>query len=83
MWSIWGFLVVVLAALYIYRNSLTRDEDDQIYLDEAFSHEKEAQEAIVAKVNKVEPLVRVSTWLVAVSTVFVIVYYVVDVARHF
>jgi hypothetical protein len=82
MWSIWGVFVVLAAALYVYRSSLTKDEDDQIYLDEAFQHEKSAQEAIVAKVNKVEPLIRVTIWLVAISTVFVIGYYILDIVNH-
>jgi hypothetical protein len=82
MWSVWGVLVLVLAGLYIYRTSLTRDEDDQLYLDEAFDHEKDAQAAIVAKVNKIEPAVKISTWLVAASTVFVIGYYIVYILRE-
>jgi len=81
MWSIWGAIVVILAGLFIYRSSLTKDEDDQIYLDEAFDHEKAAQEAIVAKVNRVEPMVKVVAWLAAVSTAFVVCYYVFDVAK--
>jgi hypothetical protein len=79
MWSVWVVLVAIFAALYLYRHSLERDEDDQIYLDEAFNHEKDAQAAIVARVNKVSPYVRVTSWLVAASTVFVIGYYVVDI----
>ena len=59
MLSIWGVLAVVVAALFLYRTSLTRDEDDQIYLDDAFQHEKAAQEAIIAKVNKIEPALRI------------------------
>jgi len=78
MWSIWGAIVVILAGLFIYRSSLTKDEDDQIYLDEAFDHEKAAQEAIVAKVKRVEPMVKVVTWL---ATAFVICFYLVDVAK--
>ncbi|MGD0830039.1 MAG: hypothetical protein ABR907_03790 [Terracidiphilus sp.] len=83
MWTVWGALAVVAAALYLYRSSLTRDEDDQIYLDDAFAHEKAAQEAILARVNKVEPAVRASLWLVAAATVFVIAFYIVDIARQF
>ena len=48
MFSVWGLLALITTALFVYRNSLTRDEDDQIYLDEAFDHEKAAQEAIIA-----------------------------------
>jgi hypothetical protein len=81
MWSVWAVLVVALAALYIYRSRLTRDEDDQIYLDDAFNHEKQAQAEIVSKVNKVEPMVKITTWLAAASTVFVICFYVLDFAK--
>jgi hypothetical protein len=83
MWTVWGVLAVVAAILYLYRSSLTRDEDDQIYLDDAFAHERAAQEAIVAKVNKVEPAVRISLWLVAAATVFVAAYYIIDIAKQF
>jgi hypothetical protein len=57
MWIVWGVLVVLLAALYVYRTSLTRDEEDQVFLDDSFDHERSAQEAIVAKVNKLEPFI--------------------------
>ncbi len=83
MWSVWIVLVVILAALYVYRSSLTKDEEDQIFLDESFDHEKNAQAAIVAKVNKIQPYVRVSLWLVGIATVFVIGYYLMDFARQF
>ncbi len=83
MWTIWGLLVVITAAIYMYRSSLTRDEDDQIYLDEAFAHEKAAQEAIIAKVNKIEPALRLSLGMAGAATLFVLVYYIVDMIRQF
>ncbi len=82
MWFVWSLFVVVMAALYIYRSSLTRDEEDQLFLDDSFEHEKMAQAAIVAKVTKVEPAIRVSQWLVIAMTVFVLVYYVRDILVH-
>lgn len=83
MWIVWGLLVVATAALYIYRSSLTKDEEDQIFLDDSFQHEQMAQAAIVAKVNKVQPLLRVALWLVAIATLFVIGYYVLDIINQF
>jgi hypothetical protein len=82
MWTVWSALVVVMAALYIYRSSLTRDEEDQIFLDECFDHEKMAQAAIVAKVNKVEPVIRVAQWLVIAMTAVVLAYYIRDILVH-
>ncbi len=82
MWVVWSLLVLVMAGLYIYRSSLTKDEEDQIFLDDSFDHERNAQAAIVAKVNRLEPALKVSYWLVAVMTVVVIVYYVWDILVH-
>jgi len=83
MWSVWGIVVLFTAAIYLYRSSLTKDEEDQIFLDDSFDHVKNAQAAIIAKVNKVQPLLRVALWLVAIATLFVIGYYVVDVINQF
>jgi hypothetical protein len=76
MWMIWSLLVLILAALYIYRSNLTKNEEDQIFLDDSFEHEKAEQALIAAKVTKVEPMVRMARWIVIVATGFVIVYYV-------
>jgi hypothetical protein len=80
MWTVWAAFVVFTAAMYIYRSSLTRDEEDQIFLDDSFQHEAAAQATIVSKVAKVEPLVRVGRWLVVAMTVFVAAYYIRDIA---
>jgi len=81
MWSIWTVIVVIFAALYVYRSSLSRDEADQVYLDDSFEQEKLAQEVIVTKINRLEPWVRVASWLLAASTLMVIGYYLLDIYR--
>jgi hypothetical protein len=79
MWTVWAAFVVFTAAMYIYRSSLTRDEEDQIFLDDCFQHEAAAQASICSKVAKIEPLVRVGQWLVVGMTVVVAGYYVRDI----
>jgi hypothetical protein len=83
MWMIWSVLAAITAALYIYRSNLTKDEEDQIFLDDSFDHERMAQAAIVAKVNKVQPILRAALWLMLIATVFVIGYYVMDFMSQF
>jgi len=83
MWSVWGVLVVLLAAVNLYSSRLARDEEDQLFLGESFDHEKSAQAAIVAKVNKVEPIRRLALWLLIAMTVFVVGYYIFDIFRQF
>jgi hypothetical protein len=79
MWSLWGAFVVLMLSLHIYRSSLEKNEDDQIFLDDSFDHEKAAQMAIVARVNKVEVPLRMAKWLALAMTVVIIVYYIRDI----
>jgi len=83
MWSVWGVLVLALLGLKIYSDSLARDEDDQIVLDEAFDNLKAEQAAIVARVHKVEPARKIVLGLVVAMTLVVIGYYVMDIVRQF
>jgi len=82
MWTAWAAFVVVTAALYIYRSSLTRDEEDQIFLDDSFEHEKIQQATIIAKVHKVEPVLKVAQLLVVAMSAVVLIYYVRDILMH-
>ena len=83
IWSVWALCVLFLAVMYLYRSRLTRDEDDQIFLDDSFSHERTAQAAITAKVQKIEPVIRASIWLVGAATLLVIGYYIWDIFVQF
>jgi len=79
MWSVWGVCVALMLSLHVYRGSLEKNEDDQIFLDDSFEHERAAQTAIVAKVNKIEPALRLAKWLALGMTVVVIIYYIRDI----
>ena len=83
MWSVWGFTILVMAILFLYRSRLGKDEEDQIFLADSFSNERTAQQAIIAKVEKVQPIVRVSEIVAAVATLFVIGYYILDIVNQF
>ena len=79
MWSVWGALVLLVILLKVYSGRLTRDEDDQIILDESFDNVRVEQAAIAAKVAKVEPVVRIALWLAAAASVVVAGFYVRDI----
>lgn len=83
MWTVWGVFVLILIALKLYTVRLTRDEDDQVILDDSFDHLRSEQATIVAKVNKIQPLERAAMWLVVAMTVVVMVYYAIDVMNQF
>jgi hypothetical protein len=83
MWAVWGLAVLAMAIMFMYRSRLTRDEADLIFLDDSSSREQIAQQAIIAKVNKVQPLIRVSEIVAGVATLFVIGYYINDIFNQF
>jgi uncharacterized membrane protein SpoIIM required for sporulation len=72
MWplAVWGVLTAVLVILLIYRSTLTMQEDDQLFLGESESHMEKEQIEIMAKVNKITPVVK---WLGAASGVLILV----------
>jgi hypothetical protein len=55
---VWGVLTAVLIVLLIYRSTLTMHEDEQLFLSDTASHMKVEQDEIIARVNRVSPLVR-------------------------
>ena len=79
MWTVWGVLVALMLSLHVYKGSLEKNEDDQIFLDDSFEHEKAEQMAIVARVHKVEPALRLAKWLALAMTIVVIIYYIRDI----
>ena len=79
MWSVWGVLVLLVLGLKVYTSRLTRDEDDQLILDDSFDNVMFEQAAIVAKLAKIEPARKVALWLAAAASVVVAAYYVRDI----
>ena len=79
----WGALAVITGALMLYRAKLQGNEVDQVSLDDTFARERAENEALAAKVNKVQPAIRVLGWLVTVATVVVAAYWALDFIKQF
>jgi hypothetical protein len=54
----WGIVTGILLLLLFYRSTLTRQEDDQLFIDESSSSRATEQSQLIAKVNKINPLVK-------------------------
>jgi hypothetical protein len=65
MWLLigWGILTAVLIILLIYRSTLTMQEDDQLFLDDSASGMAQEQMELMAKVNKITPVVKGLGWV--------------------
>jgi hypothetical protein len=59
-WSLiaWGVVTGILLILLFYRSTLTRQEDDQLFIDESSSSRATEQSQLIAKVNRINPLVK-------------------------
>ena len=55
----WGVLTAVLIILLIYRSTLTMQEDEQLFLDDSNSGMAKDQMELMAKVNKITPVVKI------------------------
>ena len=66
----WGVLTGILVILLIYRSTLTMQEDDQLFLDDAESHMQKEQAEIQQRVERLNPALR---WLGASSGVLLLV----------
>ncbi len=67
---VWAALTVVLIILLIYRSTLTMQEDEQLFLDDSASGMAKDQQELMAKVNKITPVVKM---LGAVSGAMILV----------
>jgi hypothetical protein len=82
VWIVWAAVITFLLVLLVYRSNLTRYEEDQIFLDESANHQKKEQEELLAKVNKIQPLIRIVTGATCVLTVCILGVYVWDALQH-
>jgi choline-glycine betaine transporter len=59
-WSLimWSVVTGILLILVFYRSTLTRQEDDQLFIDESSSSRAMEQRQLIAKVNRINPLVK-------------------------
>ncbi len=81
MWVAWAAVVVIAIVLVAYRGAIARDEEGQIFLDEAFDREEAAQAYIRNRIARIQPAVRVCLVAAGALTLAVIGYYVWDAAR--
>jgi hypothetical protein len=83
LWIVWAGLTTALLALLLYRGTLTRYEEDCLFLDDASQHQHEEQDEILKKVRKIQPAVRVFTVGACAMSAAILGLYVWDAIRQF
>jgi hypothetical protein len=82
LWIVWAGVAAIMLILLGYRGTLTRYEEDQIFLDDAEAHQQNEQSAILAKVAKLQPYIRLSIGATVLMSACIIGFYVWDAVRH-
>lgn len=83
LWIVWAVITASLLVLLLYRGTLTRYEEDQIYLDDAGGHQEREQQALLNRVSKIQPMVRVVMGATGLMSAAIIGIYVWDMIRQF
>jgi hypothetical protein len=82
LWIVWAGVTTILLVLLAYRGTITRYEEDQLFLDTANDHQQKEQTEILTRISKVQPYVRLATGATCVLSACILGIYVWDAARH-
>ena len=75
---IWAILTALFLALLAYNGTVTRYEENQLFLADINANEQQQQHTIVRKVNRTLPYIRALGTLSAIMTVAIIAIYTWD-----
>jgi hypothetical protein len=78
----WGAVGAMLLVLLGYRGTLTRYEEDQIFLSDAVSVESQEQGEIQRKLLKIRPLLVTMVWTIGALTAVILVIFIKDMVAH-
>jgi hypothetical protein len=78
----WGAVGAMLLVLLGYRGTLTRYEEDQIFLSDAVSVESQEQGEIQRKLLKIRPLLVAMVWTIGALTAVILVIFIKDMVSH-
>ncbi|HUB51875.1 MAG TPA: hypothetical protein VL986_07005 [Terracidiphilus sp.] len=79
----WAVFVLFFIVVKIYASRLSRNEDDQLILQDSSGVLKAEQAAIMNRLNHFKPIQLAATWALAAATLGVVVYFVHDMISQF
>lgn len=78
----WGAVGAALLVLLGYRGTLTRYEEDQIFLSDAVSMESQQQSDIQRKLLAIRPFLVFMVWAIGLLTAGILGVFVKDMLSH-
>ena len=83
LWVVWGVFAAILLGLLLYRGTITRYEDDQLFLDDISDRQHKENDAIIRKLHKIQPFLQVFTGVTSILTAAIIGIYAWDAIKTF
>jgi hypothetical protein len=83
LWIVWAVFAAILLMLLLYRGTISRYEDDQLFLDDISDRQHRENDAIIRKLNKLQPVVRALTGVTTILTATIIGLYAWDAIKLF
>lgn len=83
VWTVWAILGLILMGLLMYRGSITRYEEDQLFLDDEGGLENREQTELLKKVKRIEPAIRFFSGAEGLVTLCIVAFYLVDAWHQF
>jgi hypothetical protein len=83
LWIVWGVFAAILLTLLLYRGTITRYEDDQLFLDDISDRAHKENDAIIRKLAKIQPFLKVFTGVTSILTAAIIGIYAWDAIKTF
>lgn len=83
VWMVWAALGIVLIGLIMYRVSIMRFEEDELFLDESQKAKESEQAERMRKLKRVEPVIRIFGGVEGIVTLGIVGFYLLDALHHF
>jgi hypothetical protein len=83
LWIVWAVFAAILLMLLLYRGTISRYEDDQLFLDDISDRQHKENDAIIRKLNRLQPVLRALTGVTTILTATIIGLYAWDAVKLF
>lgn len=82
MWIVWAGVTAIMLILLGYRGTLTMHEEDQLFLGGGGTYAEQEQGALMQKVQRIGPYVRLAIGATCFMSALLVAYYVWDAVRN-
>jgi hypothetical protein len=83
LWILWAVFACSLLLLLLYRGTITRYEDDQLFLDDISDRQHKENDAIIRKLARIQPYLKIFTGVTSILTATIVGIYAWDAIKIF